>query len=693
MTKNILSAFLLICLLAFFALAATEDLSREIPVVFKGRFRPLESYARLWLYDFYHRESIKESDFQLFHKANGSASDFLWNLHFHGHKQWDDAPLFWIHYAELKTQLELDLKQDRFSFNQLQNAMMHDKKINLAVMSRIIPYFFFKQYRDPVNRTGSATLELTPLAAGLWVTLKDHHLEIVTAPKESPWTHLAPGYAIADNFQTLAYPKENQDKIIAEAFLTLLGQMRQYSLLQPYQGNIELPQSVEQLRKAGLTPKEMALTLESQAPLMQRLANAGTTLKALPGKRNGEWFSLAALEVAVFDPNSQTLLPAKNFTLYSDGLFEAIRSSYLELKQAYLSADSKKDSKSIEELRNRLAKQLLDGYATLGGKSYQKAQEKTLVYPSLMQLKMEEFYYRMPLIEVCIFLYLAVILLFSLAIGLNNKTLTYAAIILLILTFAIHTFVLILRAYILQRPPVSNMFETVIYVPWIAVLASLVLRFFLKSNLLLIASAIVSLALLAILKIANVNDSLENVQAVLDSQYWLIIHVLMIVGSYGVFALCCILGHLYLISYLLNRKETPLMAELGKAVLQSMYLGTALLIPGTILGGVWAAESWGRFWDWDPKESWAFISCCLYLIWIHAFTFQHIRYFGLSIGAVIGFQAISFTWYGVNYILGTGLHSYGFGSGGESYYYAFLIAEALFLGFLLTIRYEKFRKT
>jgi ABC-type transport system involved in cytochrome c biogenesis permease subunit len=108
-------------------------------------------------------------------------------------------------------------------------------------------------------------------------------------------------------------------------------------------------------------------------------------------------------------------------------------------------------------------------------------------------------------------------------------------------------------------------------------------------------------------------------------------------------------------------------------------LGIALLIPGTILGGVWAAESWGRFWDWDPKESWAFISSCAYLIIIHSYTFGHIRGFGLAVGSIVGLLFISFTWYGVNYVLGTGLHSYGFGTGGEFWYYGFILAEALFL--------------
>ena len=159
---------------------------------------------------------------------------------------------------------------------------------------------------------------------------------------------------------------------------------------------------------------------------------------------------------------------------------------------------------------------------------------------------------------------------------------------------------------------------------------------------------------------------------------WLLIHVLLVVGSYGAFAVASTLGHLYVIGRQLKRRDAWI-AALQPGILQAVYIGMSLLLPGTLLGGIWAAQSWGRFWDWDPKESWAFISICTYLIFIHAFRKKQVGPFGLAIGAIIGFLTISFTWYGVNYILGTGLHSYGFGNGGELYYFAFFIGETLFL--------------
>ncbi|MBA3604208.1 MAG: cytochrome c biogenesis protein CcsA, partial [Parachlamydiaceae bacterium] len=145
------------------------------------------------------------------------------------------------------------------------------------------------------------------------------------------------------------------------------------------------------------------------------------------------------------------------------------------------------------------------------------------------------------------------------------------------------------------------------------------------------------------------------------------------------FLLSSILGHIYLVGLAYYKRETTSLELVAQSIVLSLYIGVVLLIGGTLLGGIWAAQSWGRFWDWDPKESWAFISICIYLLWIHAYRFGKIQHLGIAVGSILGFLAISFTWYGVNYILGTGLHSYGFGSGGNFYYYCYLFAELLFL--------------
>ena len=343
------------------------------------------------------------------------------------------------------------------------------------------------------------------------------------------------------------------------------------------------------------------------------MGERGFLFPALPGRL--EWMPLKVLE------NST------NFTLYSDEQFRKIQSAYLAKDRAGLS------------------KHLRDAYKTIAGKPMQKAHKKTFYYPSTGQLYAEKVLFQFPFIK-------ALLLLYLLSIVANP---------LLGLSFALHTGVLLLRSYVLYRPPVTNMYETLLFVPWVICLIGLIMK---KKRIPAITASLLFLTLLFL------TDKFENVQAVLDSQMWLMIHVLMVVSSYAFFIFAAALAHLSFF-----RKQS------GDYLIHSLYIGTGLLIVGTILGGVWAAQSWGRFWDWDPKESWAFISACFYLILIHLYRFKHIGDRGLSIGAILGLQAITFTWYGVNYILGTGLHSYGFGSGGTKFYIAFILVE---IGFVLS---------
>lgn len=375
--------------------------------------------------------------------------------------------------------------------------------------------------------------------------------------------------------------------------------------------------------------------------LLHQLSMADGTLLALPSKAGkGKWLPLNALMADIFDKESNSWRPVPNFTLYSHALFEQLQKEY---------RSPSPDADRIEAL-------LSSGYEMLAGKFY----KDDLRYPTLLQLKAEVFYFKYPWIICTIVLYfLALICL--LKFPKTGFSLTGAA-------FLLHTFILCMRIYILNRPPVSNMFETVVYVPWIAVLTGFIFALLRKQTLPLLAAVGSSIVLLLVLKLSQLDSSMENVQAVLNSQFWLTIHVLMVVGSYGVLIFSGIMGHLYLLYK--PQKET------AQTIIQSMYLGTGLLIAGTLLGGVWAAQSWGRFWDWDPKESWAFISSCLYLMTIHAYRFKKIGDFGLAIGSIVGLLAIGFTWYGVNYILGTGMHSYGFGSGGEIWFYGFAALEA-----------------
>lgn len=388
----------------------------------------------------------------------------------------------------------------------------------------------------------------------------------------------------------------------------------------------------------------------------------GEELKELPllpaRYPTGKWLSLRNLETL-----------QGNFTAYPDSLFEAIATAY-----------------RLEQY-DALTKHLWNGYQTIAGTPIKKGATSALYYPSVGQLKAEQLYHQLPLIPIVILLYLLGAISLFLTRYQEQKFLLIARC-LIFSGFALHTAVLALRCYILGRPPVSNMFETLLYVPWVALLTGAIWSFVENQRFPLIAGVAVSTLLLILLEGLGL-QGMEPAQAVLNSHYWLIVHVLLVVGSYGVFLLCGLLGHMALIASLQSRISERTLKQLHRSILHTMYLGTALLISGTILGGVWAAQSWGRFWDWDPKEAWAFITSCFYLLLIHARRFHRIGDFALSLGAAAGILVVSFTWYGVNYLLGTGLHSYGFGAGGSFFYFLFVGGELLFLATCLFLKTRK----
>jgi len=172
-------------------------------------------------------------------------------------------------------------------------------------------------------------------------------------------------------------------------------------------------------------------------------------------------------------------------------------------------------------------------------------------------------------------------------------------------------------------------------------------------------------------------------QPVLRDNFWLTIHVLTIVSSYAAGALAWGLGLLSLGYYLLGRyrpagagrpsQPPSACTELAGFIYKAMQVAVLLLAAGTILGGLWADVSWGRFWGWDPKEVWALVSLLAYLVILHGRYAGWIGNFGLAAGAVLGAAVIGMSWYGVNFLLGAGLHSYGFGQGGQTEFFAFLV--------------------
>lgn len=249
---------------------------------------------------------------------------------------------------------------------------------------------------------------------------------------------------------------------------------------------------------------------------------------------------------------------------------------------------------------------------------------------------------------------------------------------------------MLLRVYISGRAPVTNMYETVIWVAFGLLLFSLLFELRYKCRYYLISGA--SLAAIFLILADSVpvilDPNIAPLTAVLRDNFWLTTHVLTVTVSYAAFALAFALGHVVLAKQILLGGRMGENKYLYAYIYRAMQVGILLLTIGVILGGVWANYSWGRFWGWDPKETWALIAILCYLFVLHGRLTGWWKGFGLTVGAVLGFMSVIMCWYGVNFILGAGLHSYGFGTGGTVYVATFAVAELIFVAAAIARRYQ-----
>jgi len=217
------------------------------------------------------------------------------------------------------------------------------------------------------------------------------------------------------------------------------------------------------------------------------------------------------------------------------------------------------------------------------------------------------------------------------------------------------------------RAPVTNMYESVVYVGLGVTAIGLVLELIYRKRFIAVAAAAVAtLALMLADNSPSVLDpSLQPLQPVLRNNFWLVTHVMTITLSYAAFALAMGIANITLGYFLVRSENRPAIEALSRFTYRVLQVGVVLLATGTFLGGMWAAYSWGRFWGWDPKEVWALIALLGYLAVLHSRFAGWVKYRGLAALAASCFALVIVAWYGVNFVLGAGLHSYGFGGGGK----------------------------
>ncbi|HMJ05184.1 MAG TPA: cytochrome c biogenesis protein CcsA [Chthoniobacterales bacterium] len=377
------------------------------------------------------------------------------------------------------------------------------------------------------------------------------------------------------------------------------------------------------------------------------------------------------------------IVPPAFAQYYKEPQFTPVQTQLQTMANGYAKGDSFAFSRAANQLR--------EGLRGLSPK----------IYPEESQLRLEYFYnhwdgfYRAAWCYGIALLFLAIAAMRASWTGRSagdaktnppgRSYLKIAGVIIVSAGLLFHASGIALRCLIAGRPPVTNMYESIIWVSFAVTFFGMIFFARYRAAVYLLAALPVSLVALLLVHQMPIAmpSSIDPLVPVLRDNFWLTIHVLTITLSYAAFALAMGFGHILLFRYARNpisaRADQPMHFWLYRV----LQLGVILLAAGTILGGVWANYSWGRFWGWDPKETWALIALLCYILTLHGRLAGWWTQFGLVVASVVCFLAVLMAWYGVNFILGKGLHSYGFGIGGENYVAGFVIADLLFVAFAI----------
>ena len=437
-------------------------------------------------------------------------------------------------------------------------------------------------------------------------------------------------------------------------------------------GNYKLSRQIDKAYKAAVPNAFEKDFMEADKKVnLLYSAISGQILRIfpIPGEKNNKWISFLEIN----QPTGTSLDTIKNILPF-----------YLNsLDKASVSKDYK------------LANSLVTGI-----EKYQKKYGEK-VRPSDKQIDLEIMYNKYDIFKKLYswYMYAGVLMFVFVVINIFNKkrwvTISVKSFhVVLGLLFVVHTLGLIARWYISGHAPWSNAYESMIYVGWSIMFFGL--AFGRKSDLTVASTAFVAAMILMIAHWNWMDPQIANLQPVLNS-YWLMIHVAVIVGSYGPFALAAILGIVALLLMLFTNKDNKKIMDLNIKEItyineMALTVGLVMLTIGNFLGGQWANESWGRYWGWDPKETWALISIMVYAFVIHMRFVPALRgKFIYNFLSVLAFASILMTYFGVNFHL-SGLHSYATGEKQNVEIYIKILIGFLLFSALVYFKIQKLKK-
>ena len=275
----------------------------------------------------------------------------------------------------------------------------------------------------------------------------------------------------------------------------------------------------------------------------------------------------------------------------------------------------------------------------------------------------------------------------------GNRHTRRAALALVALAFVLHTAGLVWRMWLTARPPVTNLYGTFLFVGLMCVLLGLVVERLLRNGVGSFVSAVSGMSLLFIASRYELQgDTMGKMVAVLNSNFWLSTHVVAISMGYAGCFLASIMGVVYLVMRALKPSADEGLALLYRVTLGVLAFGFSLSFLGTMLGGVWADQSWGRFWGWDPKENGALLIVLWCAVIYHCRVAGIVRDVGMAAGAALGGIWVILAWFGTN-LLGVGLHSYGFTSGAAQRLYLYVaINLMLTVALVLWVKFSDLKR-
>lgn len=399
------------------------------------------------------------------------------------------------------------------------------------------------------------------------------------------------------------------------------------------------------------------IKLSTQIHLYQQLEEGREPLLfPVPGAEDEKWLSYASIEAAAANVARTQLRKEKDVKELSD---KELYRRFVELSQHALATAfpaGEAWARILEAYRNKDARAFNEAVADF------RKQQGQISASDVSKARFEVSFNQFDPFTLCAYFYVFVFVLCCASWLGFADVLNWSAFGLAALTFAVHTGGLIGRMYLQGRPPVTNLYSAAVFVGWGCVLLGLIFQWVYRNGLgnLLAAVAGAATVRLAVYLAVRQGDTLEMMQAVLDTNFWLATHVTCVSLGYSATAFAGLVG----VAFIVLGLFTPYLDRdrfrvLGQMMYGVLCFATFFSFVGTVLGGIWADQSWGRFWGWDPKENGALLIVLMNALILHARWAGMVKQRGMAVLATAGNMIVGWSFFGTNQ-LGVGLHAYGF---------------------------------